>query len=753
MLITLRHVLTRSRAWTGALVMTLSLGAQVNVLTYQYANSRAGANLQEMVLTPANVNQSQFGKLFSFRVDGYVYGQPLYLGNVNIPGKGTHNVVLVATEHDSVFAFDADNGAGTNGAPLWQVSFISPAAGVTTVPSADTGCDQIVPELGITSTPVIDPVSGTVYVVAMTKELAGGVATYVQRLHALDISSGAERPASPVAIHATYPGTGEGGDTLVFAPRNYKQRPGLLLLNGVVYTAFSSHCDIGTYHGWLMGYDAKTLAQVSVYNNTPNGNQGSFWTGGAAPAADENGNIYLVAGNGTFDFAGGGGDLGESYIKLSTTGALAAVDYFAPFNFSQLDDADLDVGSAGVALIADEAGSASHPHLMVGAGKEGRIYLLDRDNLGKWQAGSDSQIVASIPGAIGGLFGNPAYFNKTVYFGGSGDNFKAFPVTNATLGSSPGSQTSASFGYPGGVPSISANGTSNGITWLVESSGTLHAYDASNLGHELYNSNQNSSRDALDSYVKYSVPAIANGKVYVGTQESLAVFGLLRGPAMAVANAASGQAGVTAPGAIISIYGSGLAQTTLSAAALPLPSTLAGATVTVNGLTAPIFYGSPVQINAQVPFQVPAASATVVVKLGGNVVGSSGITVQNVAPGLFLSSGGQAAALNQDSSANSPSNPAAAGNVISVFLTGLGPVDHGVATGTAASANPLSKVSGNVSASIGGQSAQVTFAGLAPGFAGLYQVNIRVPQVPPGSAALQVAVNGAASNSGGISLR
>jgi uncharacterized protein (TIGR03437 family) len=745
--------LTLSRARSWALVITLPLGAQVNVLTYQYDNSRAGANLNETVLTPANVNQSQFGKLFSFSVDGYVYGQPLYVGNVNIPGKGTHNVVLVATEHDSVYTFDADAGAGTNAAPLWHVSFINPVAGVTTVPASDTGCGQIAPEIGVTSTPAIDPLSGTVYVVAMTKETAGGSASYVHRLHALDISSGAERPSSPVAIHATYPGTGEGGNTLVFAPRNYKQRPGLLLLNGVVYTAFSSHCDIGIYHGWLMGYDAKTLAQVSVYNNTPNGNQGSFWTGGAAPAADANGNIYLVAGNGTFDFTGGGGDLGESYIKLSSAGALAAVDYFAPFNFSQLDDADLDVGSAGVALMADEAGSASHPHLMVGAGKEGRIYLLDRDNLGKWQAGSDGQIVASLPGAIGGLFGNPAYFNKAVYFGGSGDNFKAFPVTNATLGTSPSSESSASFGFPGGVPSISANGASNGIAWLLESSATLHAYDASNLGHELYNSNQNSSRDALVSYVKYSVPAIANGKVYVGTQESLAVFGLLRGAAMAVANAASGQAGVTAPGAIISIYGSGLAQTTMSATGLPLPSTLAGASVTVNGLMAPIFYASPVQINAQFPFQAPVGSATVVVKLGGNVVGSSGITVQNVAPGLFLASGGQAAALNQDGSANSPSNPAAAESVVSVFLTGLGPVDHGVATGAAASTNPLSQVSGNVSASIGGQSALVTFAGLAPGFAGLYQVNIRVPQVPAGSQALQVAVNGAASNPGGISAR
>jgi uncharacterized protein (TIGR03437 family) len=735
------------------LAAMLPLGAQVNVLTYQYDNSRAGANLNETLLTPANVNQSQFGKLVSFALDGYVYGQPLYVGNVNIAGKGTHNVVLVATEHDSVYAFDADSHAGANAAPLWHVSFINPAAGVTTVPYADTGCDQIVPELGITSTPVADPASGTVYVVAMTKESAGGSATYVHRLHALDISSGAEHQGSPVAIQAVYPGTGEGGSTLVFAPRNYKQRPGLLLLNGVVYAAFSSHCDSGTYHGWLMGYDAKTLAQVSVYNNTPNGNQGSFWEGGAAPAADANSNIYLVAGNGTFDYPSAGGDLGESYIKLASTQGLTLVDYFAPFNFSALDDADLDVGSAGVALCGDEAGSASHPHLMVGAGKEGRIYVLDRDNLGKWQAGADTEIVASLPGVIGGLFGNPAYFNKTVYFGGSGDNLKAFSLVNATLGNSPSSQSSAAFGYPGSVPSISANGVSNGIAWVLESSNILHAYDASNLGHELYNSSQNSSRDALDSYVKYSVPTIANGKAYVGTQDSLAVFGLLAGPTLAVANAASGQAAITAPGSIISIYGSGMAQATLPAAGLPLPTTLGGATVTIGGITAPIFYASPVQINAQVPFQATAGSAAVVVKLGGNVVGSSNVTVQGVAPGLFLGSGGQAAAVNLDGSANTPANPAEVGSVIAVFMTGLGPVDHAVATGAAASANPLSHVTGTVSASIGGQSAQVAFAGLAPGFAGLYQVNVRVPQVGAGNQPLGISVNGVAGNSGLVGVR
>src|SRR5579885_2827580 len=515
------------RQFPVLLLFALPLSAQVNVLTYQYDNTRAGANLKETVLTPGNVNANQFGKLFAYPVDGYVYGQPLYLAGVPMPGKGAHNVVYVATEHDSVYAFDADSNAGPNAAPLWQVSFLNPAAGVTTVPYQDTRCDQIVPEIGITSTPVIDPASGTLYVVAMTKEALKGVVGYVHRLHALDVSTGAERPGSPVTIQASYPGTGEGGSTLVFQPRNYKQRPGLLLLNGVVYTAWSSHCDIGVYHGWLIGYDARSLQQVAVYNNTPNGNEGSFWASGAAPAADAAGNIYLVAGNGTFDSSTGGPDLGESYIKLSPAGGLAVADYFAPFNAAALNDADVDVGSSGVALLGDEAGSSAHPHLMVGAGKEGRIYLLDRDNLGKQQAGSDSQIVQSIPGVIGSLFGTPAYFNQTVYFCGVDQSMMAFRMANGMLPPTPTSQTAARFAYPGCVPSISASGTANGIVWMLEGSPALHAYDASNLASELYNSNQNRGRDALGSYVKFSVPTVANGKVYAGTQNALAVYGLL----------------------------------------------------------------------------------------------------------------------------------------------------------------------------------------------------------------------------------
>jgi hypothetical protein len=509
------------------LAVALPLIAQVDVLTYQYDNTRAGANLNEVVLTPANVNFNQFGKLFSHSVDGYIYGQPLYLAGVNIAGN-VHNVVFVATEHDSVYAFDADSNVDANAAPLWSVNFLNPPA-ITSVPADDVQCDQIVPEIGITSTPVIDPATGTIYVVAMTK-INGVTTSYMHQLHALDVTSGAERPGSPVTIQASVPGTAEGGDTIVFSPIRYKQRPGLLLLNGVVYTAWSSHCDGYSYHGWLIGYDAQTLQQVAVYNNTPNGNAGSFWAGGAGPAADSDGNIYLVAGNGTFDARFGGVDLGESYIKLSSVGGLQVLDYFAPFNVDDLNDNDTDVGSTGVALLPDDAGSADHPHLMVGLGKEGRVYVLDRDNLGMWQPGSDSQIVASLLDETGGQFGNPAYFNQTVYFCGSGNNLTAFAMSNATLSQTPTSRSQEYFSYPGCVPTISANGSSNGIAWILESSGTLRAYDASNLANELYNSNQKLPSDALGRYVKFTVPMVANGKVYAGTQSALVVYGLLGSP-------------------------------------------------------------------------------------------------------------------------------------------------------------------------------------------------------------------------------
>ncbi len=738
-----------------ACAAAVPMWSQISVLTYQYDLSRAGVNANETALTPANVNSASFGKLFSYPVDGYVYGQPLYVPNVNIPEKGTHNVVFVATEHDSVYAFDADGPGNPGRGPLWQVNFLNGAAGVTTVPASDTGCDQIVPEIGITGTPVIDPQSGTLYLVAMTKETTNGKVNYVHRLHALDMMSGQERPGSPVVIQASSPGTGDGGNTDTLIPKNYKQRPGLLLLNGVVYTSWSSHCDIGRYHGWVIGYDAQTLAQVAVYNSTPNGGLGSFWASGAAPAADAAGNIYVVSGNGTWDRASGGPDLGESFIKLASGGGLSATDYFTPFNQQILNQQDVDTGSAGVALLGDEAGSPAHPHLMVGAGKEGRIYLLDRDHLGGWQSGSDSQIVQSIPGAISGLFGNPAYFNKSIYFCGSGDGVVAFSIANAQIRTPASSRSPTQYGYPGCVPTVSANGTSNGIVWALESSSTLHAYDAGNLANELFSSGQNAERDSLDSYVKFTLPTVANGKVYVGTQTALVAYGLLTpGSApLAVSSAANGDPTAISPGSIVSIYGQGLARTTALSSEYPIPgATVGGASVTMNGWPAPIFYASSGQLNVQVPFEV-SGTVTVIVSVDGLPRNSGTITVHGTAPVLFQLAQGRAAALNPDNSVNSTSRPVAAGAIVSLYGTGLGVVTPGVATGAPAGGNPPSNSSQTVTATIGGRSAVVQFAGAAPGYAGLNQINIVVPQMPPGDYPIQISVGGTASNTAIVSVR
>jgi hypothetical protein len=542
---------TAIRLYFTAAILASALEGQVNVLTYHNDLARTGQNLTETSLTKAAVGGTEFGKLFANAVDGYVYAQPLYISILDTPYfSAVHkHVVFIATEHDSVYAFDADS----KGDPIWHVSFINPGAGITTVPAQNTGCGQITPELGITGTPVIDPSTGTLYVVAMTLENN----QYIQRLHALDVSTGAERTGSPVTIQASVPGSGEGGSTVTFNPKNYKQRPGLLLLNGQVYTTWSSHCDIGTYHGWVMVYDAKTLQQTAVYNNTPNGNEGSFWASGAAPAADSAGNVYLVAGNGTFDADRSGKDLGEAFIKLSTNGGLTVSDWFAPFNAAGLNSADLDIGSSGAVLLPDEAGSAQHPHLLVSAGKEGRIYVIDRDQMGEFHSGGDTQIPLSLPKAISPLFGIPAYFRNTVYFSGSGDFLKAFSIQNGAMSTTPSSQSATAFGFPGSVPSISANGASDGIVWAIEPTGNgrLHAYDASDLSRELFNSSKKTA-DGLGSYVKFSTPTIANGKVYAGTQNSIAVYGLIPSEtSIAIGvNGADFTPGPVAPGSILSIF-------------------------------------------------------------------------------------------------------------------------------------------------------------------------------------------------------
>jgi uncharacterized repeat protein (TIGR03806 family) len=512
--------------------------AQVNVSTFHNDNAHTGQNLNETVLTPDNVNTNTFGKLFSYSVDGYIYGQPLILSGVTVPGKGTHNVVFVVTEHDSVYGFDANDNSGANAEPLWQVSFIDPASGITTVPGADVASVDLSPEIGISSTPVIDASTGTIYVEAKTKENGN----YLHRLHALDVRNGAEKFGGPVVITATVNGTGDGNDGMGHVPFNalrHLNRPGLVLHNGVVYVAFASHGDNGPFHGWLLGYNAQKLTQAAVYNTSPNGGMGGLWQGGCGPAVDPQGFMYVATGNGTFDvgFADPGNySLGDSVVKLATTNGLAVADYFTPFNQEWLNSVDGDLGSSGPLILPDSVGSPEHPHLLLAAGKEGTIYLLDRDDLGQFNEESNSQIVQSLPQAIlHGPYGSPAYFNNMVYYLGRDDVLKAYAISNGSISPAPVSQGSTVFGSPGATPSISASGTSNAIVWALQNNASaksgpavLHAYHANDLTVELYNSSMAGVRDLPGPAVKFTVPAIANGKVYVGGKYALTVFGNAR---------------------------------------------------------------------------------------------------------------------------------------------------------------------------------------------------------------------------------
>jgi len=499
-------------------------GPFTGVLTYHNDNSRTGQNLNESVLSPANVTQSKFGKLFSYPLDGQVFAQPLYVYKVPIDGQN-HNVIYVATEHDTVYAFDADNKASS---ALWSVSFLNSAEGVTPIPSSDLD-SPINPEIGVTSTPVIDGNSGTLYVLAATKENGN----YVHRLHALDITSGAEKFGGPVVIQGSVPGSGSGSSNgqITFQTKIQLQRPALLLSKGVIYLAWASYNDHGLYHGWVMAFDASTLHQIAIWNDTPNGERGGIWQSGCGLSADSAGNVYVAIGNGTFDAYAGGANYGDSFIKLTLNGSsLSVTDYFTPFNQQTLSDEDSDLGSSGLVLLPDQAGV--NPHLGISAGKEGKIYLVNRDHLGKFQSDNDSQIVQSIPDALGTTpddrnFSSAVYWNGSVYFVGNTDAIKQFQLNSGLLSTSPVSQSSHQFGYTGSC-SISANGSGNGILWTMEAGGSvLHAYDATNLANELYNSKQAGSRDFFGSAIRFNPPTVANGKVYVAGQTEIAVFGLL----------------------------------------------------------------------------------------------------------------------------------------------------------------------------------------------------------------------------------
>ncbi|MDB5310947.1 MAG: pyrrolo-quinoline quinone [Gemmataceae bacterium] len=521
------------------------LTPSADVLTYHNDNGRTGLNDRESVLTPQNVNSATFGQVFTARVDGQIYAQPLVLSNVSVPGQGAINLVFVATEHDSVYAFNADRP----GAPIWHDSFIDPVAGITTIPAFD-GTGAIAPEVGITSTPVIDPASGTIYVVATTKTIANGVSSYVQQLHALDVATGAEKFGGPTAIAdtqfdgATYtyvsgpsvPGTGYGsvGGTVHFNAVRENPQPGLLLLGGAVYIAWASSISSEPFQGWVVGYNAGTLQPVpgAVFATTPNGSGGGISMSGGGLAADSQGNIYFSTGNGTFDVNQGGTDYGDSIVKLSTQSGLSVADYFTPSNQAQLAAGGINFGSGGVLLLPDQPGPT--PHLLVQSSETGTILVVNRDAMGGYSSTTD-HVVQELPNALGKVSSTPAYFNGSLDFNGSSDVLKAFQLlASGSLTPTPTSRATTPFGFPGATPSISANGTQDGIVWTLQTDAypggpaVLHAYDASDLSKELYNSNQAANgRDKTGIAIPFAVPTVANGRVYVGTNDVLSVYGLL----------------------------------------------------------------------------------------------------------------------------------------------------------------------------------------------------------------------------------
>ena len=500
------------------------------IFTNHSDNGRTGQNLNEIVLTTGNVNDTQFGKLFSYALDGYTYAQPLYVPDVSIPGHGTHNVVYVATENDSVYAFDSKNSPIT---PLWHTSFIDPAAGITTVPAAavnDNGCDSnIGVQVGITGTPVIDPVAKELFVVVRTEENGA----YVQRLHILNITTGVEVSGSPVVIQASVPGVGEGSygtGSVAFDNLLENSRPGILLLNGVVYLAFSSLCDKHPYHGWVLGYDESTLAQVSVFNTSPNGVAGGIWQSGNGLVADAYDNIYFATGNGWFDADNGGLDYADTITKLSTTNnVLSVIDYFTPSNQDYLNQNDLDMGSGGCLALPDQPQAPIH--LLTCVGKAGNIYLLNRDDMGEFNANGDTQVLQTM--AIGKVWGSPAYYQNQVYYWGDGDYLRAYRLYGSLLSATPVSEDSQTSLYPAPTPAVSANGVTNGIVWAVFTSkfqtagaAILRAYDAANVSRMLFDSSKNSANTAGPA-VKFVVPTVADGRVYLGTQSELDVYGIL----------------------------------------------------------------------------------------------------------------------------------------------------------------------------------------------------------------------------------
>ncbi|MGC1296453.1 MAG: RICIN domain-containing protein [Alloacidobacterium sp.] len=513
---------------TVLLISLNEASAQTDVLTWHNDNYRNGLNSNEAILTPANVGASTFGLRFNFIVDGKVDAEPLYVMGVRFPTQGVHNVVYVVTENNSVYAIDADTGK-----QYWHVTALVPGE----MTSDDRGCTQVSPKIGITATPVIDPKAGphgTIYFVSMSKDYSG---KYHHRLHAQDLTTGAEEFGGPREVQATYVGKGDNSSngTVIFDPAQYKDRPGLLLLNGVIYTSWGSHCDVQPYTSWMIGYNESNLQQTSVINFTPNGSQGAPWNAGAGPAADTQGNIYISLGNGTFDTTTTASgfpylaDYGNSLVKLNMlNGRLSVADYWTMYDTVDESNTDTDLSSGGTMLLQDMTDTTgTWRHLAVAAGKDGNLYVVDRDKMGHFHAGSNATVYQDLAGALpGGVWGSPAFFNNQIYYGPTGQPVMAFQINSARVSSSPVSSTAVVFNYPGATPSVSAYGNTNGIVWATKNTdpAVLYAFDARNLSTQLYDSYQTAHFGVGNKFI---TPMIANGKVYVGTTTSVAAFGLL----------------------------------------------------------------------------------------------------------------------------------------------------------------------------------------------------------------------------------
>jgi uncharacterized protein (TIGR03437 family) len=747
-----------AKLMSATVLCSLLSHAAVNILTANGDNNRTNSNLQETQLSPSSVSPSAFGKLGVFPVDGQVYSQPLVVSGLSIAGKGTHNVVFVTTMHNSVYAFDAD--AMSPVSTLWQVNLGSsvPASLLYGNPWGD-----IANEVGILSTGVIDLQRGVLYVVADVLE--NGAPVFY--LHALDLATGAERLNGPVALAASVPGTGSGAradGTVPFDPMQHLQRPGLLLANNAVYVSFGSHGDMDPYHGWMLSYDASDLShQVGVYMSTPNGNAGSIWQSGRGPAADSQGNIYAIMGNGDYD---GVQDFGESFLKLPATGS-APLDSFTPANWKSMSDNDFDI-SAGPALVAGT-------HTVIGADKGGTLYVINGDAMN--QAGGASIIQAS----TGSIFNFAVWSlgpSALVYTQGEREPVKCFQITGNTVDPTPVSTAvnSVPFGRIG--MTVSANGVQagSGILWEITGDysegtpGTLHAYDASNLANEVWNSDMHAARDQVPPITKFVPPTVANGKVYVpDNSNGVGVYGLFSPPAggmvtspsiATVANAASYSPAIS-PGELIAIFGSDLGPATPAGLQLDangsVATTIAGTQVLFDGVASPLIFASASQVNAVVPFGVAAGTTHVQVQYQGRSSTSFPATVVPAAIAILsagASGAGQAIALNQDGGINSPSLPAVPGSVVTLWATGAGQTSPAGIDGAVVSSGDLPRPILGVQAQIGGQPAEVLYAGGAPGVVeGVIQVNLRIPAASRTGAAVPLVLQaGDSTSQPGITL-